>query len=173
MENYDYIRNNLSRLTEEIAELSERTGNPVTLVSVTKSGSDDELVALAKFGAKCIGENRPQELARRGKLLLDGGFSPELHEIGNLQRNKVKLIIGSVSLIHSLDNEPLAAEIDKHARRIGRRVPVLIEVNSAAEESKGGIAPEEAEDFLLAVRKYPGIMVSGTMTMGPVREDPE
>ena len=101
------------------------------------------------------------------------GFTPRLHEIGNLQRNKVKLIIGSASLIHSLDSYELALEINKQAEKIGRRVPVLIEINSAEEESKGGISLEEAESFYLRVRELPCISVAGIMTMGPVCEDPE
>ena len=173
MENYNYIRNNLEELEQEIRSLSERYGNTVTLVAVTKSGSDEELVALVKAGACHIGENRPGEVKRRGELLRNIGLTPALHEIGNLQRNKVKYIIDSVSLIHSLDSEALAAEIDKQAGRVGRRVPVLIEINSAGEGSKGGIAPECAEEFFLSLRKYENLIVSGIMTMGPVCDDPE
>ena len=173
MDNYKYINDNLEALNKEIGELSEKYGNTVTLVAVTKSGSDEELMALVKAGADNIGENRPGELKRRGELLRSQGLTPALHEIGNLQRNKVKYIIDTVSLIHSLDNEALAAEIDRQAARVGRRVPVLIEINSADEESKGGIAPEDAEEFFLALKKYKSLIVSGIMTMGPVVEDPE
>ena len=127
--NFDYIHKNFQELTEEIQSLSENQGRKITLVAVTKSGDDDELCALAEAGAINIGENRPGELRRRGDLLAEKGFSPILHEIGNLQRNKVKLIIESVGLIHSLDNIALAKEIDKHAGKVGRCVPVLIEIN--------------------------------------------
>ena len=143
------------------------------MVSVTKSGTDEELCALAEAGALNIGENRPGELRRRGDLLVEKGFSPVLHEIGNLQRNKVKLIIESVALIHSLDNLSLAAEIDKQAAKIGRCIPVLIEINSAREEQKDGVLPEDAESFLLEVKKFRNISVRGLMTMGPVVDDPE
>lgn len=173
MENYNYIKDNLAELKAEISALSERYGNPVTLVAVTKSGSDEELVALVKAGADSIGENRPGELKRRGELLQNLGLTPALHEIGNLQRNKVKYIIDKVSLIHSLDSEALAAEIERQASKLGRRVPVLIEINSAGEEAKGGIKPEDAEEFYLALKKYPSLAVSGIMTMGPVVDDPE
>ena len=86
-------------------------------------------------------------LSRRGKLLSDHGFTPCLHEIGNLQRNKVKLIIESVGLIHSLDNFALAEEINKQAAKFGRVVPVLIEVNSAKEDQKDGVHPEVYMDL--------------------------
>lgn len=173
METYSYITRNYGELTEEIASLAAKAGRAVTLVCVTKSGSDEELLALARAGAHNIGENRPGELARRGALLREAGHTPTLHEIGNLQRNKVKLIIRDVALIHSLDNAALAAEINKQAEKIGRTVPVLIEINSGREENKDGIMPEEAEAFLLSLDAYPHLSVKGLMTMGPVCEEPE
>ena len=173
MKNYSYIKKNLEELRREIGELSEKYGREVTLVAVTKSGSDEELAALASFGIADIGENRPQELVRRGALLHDMGLTPHLHEIGNLQRNKVKSIIETVHLIHSVDSYELALEIDKQARRVGRVVPVLIEVNSATEEAKGGISPSDCEEFYLKIRGLEGLRVSGIMTMGPVVDDPE
>lgn len=170
---YEYIKENYSALSAEIDAECVRLGRgegAVKLVCVTKSGSDEELLALASFGAADIGENRPQELKRRGDLLREAGYAPNLHEIGNLQRNKVKQIIESVSLIHSLDSLMLAREIDRQAKRVGRRVPVLIEINSAGEEAKGGISPESAIDFCAALGELDSLVVSGLMTMGPVCE---
>jgi pyridoxal phosphate enzyme (YggS family) len=171
MEGFEYIESNFRALVSEIDALAK--GRRVTLVAVTKSGSDEELLALCKAGAVNIGENRPGELRRRGDLLKDQGFKPILHEIGNLQRNKVKLIISDVALIHSLDSLSLAEEIDKQAKKVGRVVPVLIEINSGREEQKGGILPEDAEEFLLKLKDFSSIVVTGLMTMGPVCEDPE
>lgn len=173
MVGFEYIKNNLDALKSEIKELSAKYGNEVTLVCVTKSGSDEELCALAEYGASDIGENRPQELKRRGELLAESGYAPALHEIGNLQRNKVKMIAEKVALIHSLDSYELALEIDKRACEFGRVIPVLIEVNSAEEEQKGGILPEDAEEFCKKISALEGISVRGLMTMGPVCEEPE
>ncbi len=173
MSDFGYIKSNLGSLADEISRLSREVGHKVTLVAVTKSGSDEELLALAEAGIGDIGENRPGELRRRGDLLAANGYQPKLHEIGNLQRNKVKLIIESVDLIHSLDSLALAEEINKQAATVGRVIPVLIEINSAREEQKGGVLPEDAEDFLLKVRELHCIKVCGLMTMGPVCEDPE
>ena len=173
MEGFDYIRTNYLSLTEEIAELGKKSGQKVTLVAVTKSGSDDELLALAASGVSDIGENRPGELSRRGELLMRSGYAPRLHEIGNLQRNKVKLIIENVSLIHSLDSLELAKEIDKQAKKIGRNIKVLIEINSGRESQKGGIMPEDAEAFYLQVKELSNLEIAGLMTMGPALDDPE
>ena len=173
MEGFEYIKSNYLALLSEINSLAEKVGREVTLVAVTKSGSDEELTALCEAGACHIGENRPGELRRRGDLLKAQGFKPLLHEIGNLQRNKVKLIIEDVHLIHSLDNIALAVEIDKQAKKVGRTVDVLIEINSGREEQKGGVMPEDAEEFLLSLKDLSGINVAGLMTMGPVCENAE
>lgn len=173
MGNYNYIKRNFEELSEEIDFLAKKAGREVTLVAVTKSGSDEELLALAEAGAKDIGENRPQELHRRGALLFEAGYSPKLHEIGNLQRNKVKQIIENVSLIHSLDSLSLAKEIKRQAERVQRRIPVLIEINSGREENKGGIMPECAEEFYKSMREFKNIDVYGIMTMGPALDSPE
>ena len=171
---YEYIEKNYRNLSEELSELEERRGQgKITLVCVTKSGSDEELLALAAAGATDIGENRPNELRRRGLLLQSAGYSPRLHEIGSLQRNKVKYVVDIASLIHSVDNLRLAAEIERQAEKFSIRVPVLIEINSAKEENKGGVFPEEAEELFLGVRSFPHLVPSGIMTMGPVCSDPE
>ena len=150
MTDYGYIERNLSELNEELKAISNRVGvEPPKLVSVTKSGSDEELLALASMGCIAIGENRPGELKRRSELLFENGFSPELHQIGTLQSNKAKLICDKATLIHSLDSVSLAKEIDKQGKKLGKKISVLIEVNSAEEPQKSGVLPNEAERFLL------------------------
>ena len=173
MDSFDYVKSNYLDLKKEIDNLAKTAGHEVTLVAVTKSGSDDELLALSEAGVSDIGENRPQELHRRGALLAERGYRPLLHEIGNLQRNKVKLIIETVDLIHSLDSLSLAEEIDKQAKRVGRTVRVLIEINSGREEQKGGIMPEDSENFYLSLKQFSSLEVAGLMTMGPVCEEAE
>ena len=174
MENFEYIKNNYLSLTEEINGLADRLGVKIpNLVCVTKSGSDEELFALMRAGAVDIGENRPGEVKRRGELLRSAGFSPRMHEIGTLQRNKIKLIADGVHMIHSVDSFQLAKDINRHAESRGRIIPVLIEINSAKEEQKSGVFPEDAEQLLLDILQLGSIKVSGLMTMGPVVDDPE
>ena len=170
MENFDYIKRNYEVLKQEISELADKRNKKVALVAVTKSASDEELLALVKCGATEIGENRPQELARRGKLLEECGFRVALHEIGNLQKNKVRTIIDSVALIHSLDSLSLAHEINRRAEACGRKIPVLLEINSAREEQKGGVLPEFAEEIIRALSDYKNLVPTGIMTMGPAIE---
>ena len=174
MNEFDYIKNNYDSLCEEISSIASRVGTKVpTLVSVTKSGSDEELLALAAAGAVDIGENRPGEVSRRGDILRAAGFSPRMHEIGTLQRNKIKLIADTVYMIHSVDSKKLAEDINRHAEARGRIIPILIEVNSAKEEQKSGVMPEDAERLLCDIADLKNIKISGLMTMGPNVEDPE
>ena len=167
MQSCEYVRKNLGDLIAEIKEYEELYGRRITVVAVTKSGSDEELIELAAAGVTDVAENRPAELKRRAELLREMGFTPRFHEIGNLQRNKVKLVIHEAYLIHSVDRYELAEEISRQAVALGIVASVLIEVNSAREEAKGGALPEDAESLYLKVRELPAISVKGLMTMGP------
>lgn len=167
MQSCEYVRKNLGDLIAEIKEYEELLGRRITVVAVTKSGSDEELIELAAAGVTDVAENRPAELKRRAELLREMGFTPKFHEIGNLQRNKVKLVINEASLIHSVDRYELAEEISRQAVALGIVASVLIEINSAREEAKGGALPEDAESLYLKVRELPAISVKGLMTMGP------
>ena len=171
---YTYINQNLTELLEEIENTASAVGVKVPkLVCVTKSGTDEELLALASLGIKAIGENRPGELKRRGEILTAAGLYPELHEIGTLQSNKAKLVCPIVALIHSLDTLSLAKEISKESKKLGRPIDALIEINSGREEQKGGVMPEDAERFLCDALAFGGINIKGLMTMGPAVGDPE
>ena len=174
MENLSYIKRNFDSLKEEISELSSSLcTTPPRLVCVTKSGSDEEILELARIGAAEMGENRPQEVKRRSELLLAHGFDVKMHEIGTLQRNKIKLVAPYAEMIHSVDSLKLASDINRHAEALGRKIPILIEINSAKEEQKSGVLPEDAERLLTEISELNSITVSGLMTMGPALDDPE
>ena len=173
MSEYEYVKEIYEKLIREIDEYGKLYGRSITVVAVTKSGTDEELTALASAGASDLAENRPTELKRRAELLQSIGYTPRFHEIGNLQRNKVKLIIGTASLIHSVDRYELAEEISRQAIRLGITADVWIEINRARESLKGGVLPEDAEELFLKVRELPGISVKGLMTMGPALSSAE
>lgn len=174
MENYGYIKRNYESLVSELSDVSARVGvSAPTLVAVTKSGTDEELIALAEAGAYAIGENRPSELVRRAELLKARGFTPELHQIGTLQSNKAKLVAPVATLIHSLDSESLLRELSRRAELLSLDIPVLIEINCAEEPQKSGVMPADAEAFLLRTLEFPRLIPRGLMTMGPVSDSPE
>ena len=166
MGEFDYIRRN-------IEDIKAKINGRATLVSVSKSASDRELIALAQLGVIDIAENRPQELLRRYKLLCDNGLSVNMHQIGTLQRNKVKLVVPFCATVQSLDSHRLADEISRCAVNFKRSVDVLIEVNSAMEEQKSGVMPKDVESLIDYASSLPIISVKGLMTMGPVCENPE
>ena len=173
MSGYEYVKKNYENLLKEISGYEELYKRSITVVAVTKSGSDEELLSLVKAGASDLAENRPGELKRRADLLREAGYAPRFHEIGNLQRNKVKLVVNEAALIHSVGKYELAEEISQQATKLGITVPVLIEINSANEDAKGGVAPKDAEELFLKVRELPSLSVRGIMTMGPALDNAE
>jgi len=174
MAEFDYLKRNLDKLRCEIRTLAERVGTKEpTLVCVTKSGTDEETLELVRLGARDIGENRPGEVARKLSLIREAGLLANMHEIGTLQRNKIKLIAKDVHIVHSLDSLRLAKDLARHAEACGRVIPVLIEVNSGREEQKSGVMPEEAEELLSALSEFPALIPRGLMTMGPALDDAE
>ena len=173
MSNYGYIKENYLFVKDRVDALAKRVGGAVTLACVTKSGTDEELLALAAAGATDIAENRPQELMRRGELLMANGFAPRLHQIGSLQRNKVKTVLPYAHLIHSLDSLSLAETVERLASQRQIRVPVLIEINSGEEIQKGGILPKDAERFYEQILLLPHLSPRGLMTMAPILQSPE
>ena len=124
-------------------------------------------------GAEDIGENRPQEVKRRAELIAASGLSVRMHEIGTLQRNKVKAVIDKAALIHSVDSYKLACDIDRLAEKNGIVMPILIEVNSAEEECKGGVLPGDTEALLNEIMALKSVKLRGLMTMGPVSDTAE
>lgn len=173
---FSYIEKNLAKIDAELAEIASRTGRPLpTLVAVTKSASDEEVLALAAVHRGPIAENRVPNFRARWELLRAAGFETPMHLIGSLQTNKVKFLAREVAMIESLDSLRLAAEIERQGAKIGRRIPVLIEVNSGREEAKGGVLPDEVLAFHAALTggDYPHLAISGLMTMGPVCESEE
>ena len=129
--NIEYI----NELKDKAAEKSGRNGSDVLLVAVTKLHSADEINEAIDAGITDIGENKVQEIMDK----YDRVKPVRWHLIGHLQTNKVKYIIDKVSMIHSVDSLHLAKEINKRAAQHDLTMDILIQVNSAEEESKFGI----------------------------------
>lgn len=172
------IKENAEKIRAEIETLEKTTGsfgyrNGVTLLAATKT-VPAELInfAVDELGITDVGENRVQELIEKyDKLNKD---RVNIHFIGQLQKNKVKYIIDKVCMIQSLDSVSLAAEIDRQAKKINKVMDVLVEINSGREENKGGVMPEEFEEFLEKIVGYENIRVRGLMTIAPnVHNDDE
>jgi len=166
-----HIERNLARITSVISDARDKSKGKPTLVGVTKSLSVETISELMRAGLTCFGENRVQEFLPKYEALTDA--QPTWHFIGHLQRNKVKFIIDKVVMIHSVDNLPLAQEINKRAAQTGRIMDILIEVNIASEDTKHGVAPEEAISLARALAPLSNIQVKGLMCIAPFVENAE
>ncbi|MBQ8475399.1 MAG: YggS family pyridoxal phosphate-dependent enzyme [Clostridia bacterium] len=165
------IRDNYLRVTEKIeaAKLKSPYGQEVVLLAATKTVPAEEIVyAVEELGLPMAGENKVQEFLSKYDDLK--GKCP-LHIIGHLQTNKVKSIVGKADMIQSVDSVRLADEIAKRSREMGIVTDVLCEINIGKEENKGGVMPEEAEEFGEKLLETEGIRLRGFMTMAPVCEN--
>ena len=174
MNNLSYVEKNLSDVRQEISLICERCGrNEPTLIAVTKSASDEEVLELARLGVRSIGENRSSLFCARYELLHGDYPDMQFNFIGHLQTNKVKYIADKVSAIHSLGRIELAREIDRQAKKRGIKIPVLIEINSGKEEAKSGVMPEQAIEFFDSLAQFDSLSIVGVMTMAPDCENEE
>ncbi len=153
------------------ADRAGRSPGEVTLVAVTKTRTIDEIRAVVDAGVLDLGENYVQEMEEKAEVL--AGLPVRWHAIGHLQTNKVRKIAPFVSLVHSVDSLRVAEELEKRARAAQRQVPFLLQVNVAGEESKFGVAPEEAPPLAEQLAKLEHARLVGLMTMPPYCEDPE
>jgi PLP dependent protein len=162
------INANLQQIRQEITVAAERSGRDpaaVRLIAVTKYSETVQMNEAIRAGVTEIGENRIQDAQRKFPALAE---PVTRHLIGSLQRNKVRQALALFDFIHSLDRPELAQELAKQAVALGKRVPVLIQVNIAAEESKHGIAPEGAGALLEEALRLPGLLPCGLMTIAPL-----
>jgi PLP dependent protein len=141
----------------------------VMLIGVSKTQPIQSIEEARLSGITVFGENKVQELLEKYEKVQGVSW----HLIGHLQKNKVKYIVDKVDMIHSLDSVELAAEIDKRAKKINRKIPVLIQINIGREPSKSGIFEEEAGVFLDSLKKFENILVSGIMTIPPASDNKE
>lgn len=171
---HDQIVDNLQQVQQRIAEAAERVGRDpadVNLVAVSKTRAVDEIRAVAEAGVRDFGENYVQELEEKAEALAD--LDLRWHAIGHLQTNKVRRIADFVALIHSVDSPRVAGEIDRRAEAAGRQVPVLLQANVSGEESKFGVAEDEAFGLAEKLVEFESAKLLGLMTMPPYCEDPE
>jgi uncharacterized pyridoxal phosphate-containing UPF0001 family protein len=150
------VRRNLERVRE-------RCGPGVEILAATKYVAAEELERLAEAGVELVGENRLQDLEAKRELC---GERFEWDFIGNLQSRKVKRILPLVRLIHSVATDSALEQLGRHG---GPETEILVEVNVAGEEGKGGVAVAELAEFIDSAP----VRVVGLMTMPPFATDPE
>jgi len=166
------IEKNLNRIKEKIAnKCSEINRNPaeIKLIAVSKNFGIRHIHKAFALGQIDFGENRPQELDGKAKLIDENII---WHFIGNLQKNKVKYVVKWAEFIHSVNSLLLAEEINKRAEKLNKIQKVFVEVNTSEESTKQGLTNErEVEALIYKIEEMKNLKLLGLMTMAPYTDD--
>ena len=166
------LRERLPRVRKRIAAAAARSGRDpaaVRIVAVTKGHPHEVVEAALAEELLDLGENRVEELL--GKSPRFEGRGVRWHMIGHVQRRKAGGAARLAALIHSVDSIRLAGKLSRLGEAEGRRVPVLLQVNTSGEAAKGGFPEAEALDGIARVAGLGGLRVLGLMTMAPFTSD--
>jgi len=171
------VAQNVARVHEAMRAVARRTGrdeNQIALMAVSKTHPPERILEAHAAGLRLFGENRVQEFAAKSDALgnLTGA---RWHMIGHLQTNKAARAAELFAAVDSVDSLKLAERLDSAARELGKKLPVLIEINIGDETAKSGIAPDsrELETLLGEAGKLGHLEFCGLMTIPPFRQDPQ
>lgn len=165
-QNLETIHNKI----EQACEQREADNGHVKLVAVSKYHTIEEVKEAYAAGQRVFGENRVQELLPKIEAMSEFE-GVEWHLIGHLQKNKVRQVVGKVSLIQSVDSIGLLEEIEKRAAQHECNVDILLQVNVANEEQKSGIPFEDIDAFVEAMPKMEHVFLKGLMFIAPNLEN--
>ena len=167
------IAENVAKILSDIEKAAIAAGRDpkeITLCAATKMNDAARVREAIAAGVRCCGENRVQELTQK---LSDNAYEgADIHFIGHLQTNKVKQVVGKVSLIQSVDSLRLLDAIAKEAAKQGIRQDILLEINIGQEESKSGLDRNEIYQMLEKVAATPSVRVRGLMAIPPICQNP-
>jgi PLP dependent protein len=151
---------------------AQRGAQTVTLIAVSKTFDAEIIAPVIAAGHRVFGENRVQEARAKWPKLKEQTPEIELHLIGGLQSNKAKEAVQLFDAIHSVDRPSLCAALAKEIEKQGRQPQLLVEINTGAEPQKGGVLPENADEFLRNCCETYGLAISGLMCIPPADEAP-
>ncbi len=157
-------------IKEKVKELLDEIPSNVLLVAAVKGRTVAEIEEAIGAGIRVVGENYLQETQ---EVFPKIGQKVEWHFIGQIQQRKVKKIVEMFNIIEAVDSLQTASEINKYCAILGKKMPILIEVNSGREPQKSGVMPEDVEQIIEQISALPNIKVEGLMTMGPIFDNPE
>jgi len=149
-------------ITDQLVSIKSKLPKTVTLVAVSKTKPNTDILAAYTAGQRVFGENKVQELVKKQEELPK---DIHWHMIGHLQRNKVKFIAPFVALIHAVDNLKLLQEIDKRAAQNNRKIDCLLQVHIATESTKFGFDINEVEQAINNAKEFQNIKIVGLMGM--------
>ena len=155
-------------IANQLVSIKSKLPETVTLVAVSKTKPNTDILAAYTAGQRVFGENKVQELVKKQEELPK---DIQWHMIGHLQRNKVKFIAPFIALIHAVDNLKLLQEIDKRAAQNNRKIDCLLQVHIAKEDTKFGFGEHEVKEVLLAASSFKNISIVGLMGMATFTDD--
>lgn len=157
---------------ERIKRINAALPDGVTLIAVSKYHPAEAVQAAYEAGQRDFGESKAQDLVKKQQEL---PADIRWHFIGHLQSNKIKYIAPFVHLIHSIDSYRLLQEVDRHGAKNGRRIPCLLQIHIAKEDTKFGFTPDECISMLQdsAWRTLQNIEIRGVMCMASNTDDLE
>lgn len=171
------LQHNVSHVRERIEQACRRAGRDprdVTLIGVTKTHGVGAIAEAWAAGIRDFGENRAQEGCPKARDISARGLDARWHFLGHLQTNKVREVVRSFEVLHSLDSERLLAAIERECAAQGLpTLEVFIEVNVAGEASKAGLAPKDVPALVTRARASHHVELRGLMTVAPLATDPE
>ena len=172
-----FIAENIARVREQIvnaARRAKREPSDVSLMAVTKTVSPERIREAYEAGVRLFGENRVQEFEGKSAALSDLNGA-EWHMIGHLQRNKSRLAAETFRAVDSVDSLRLLQRLNGAAEQLGKKLPILIEINIGGETAKSGVAADSAEleQILTSAPQYEFVHIRGLMTVPPYSDDPE
>jgi PLP dependent protein len=169
------LADNLARLEEAIAAACRNAGRPraeVELVAVSKNHPTAALVEAVGLGLSLFGENRVQEFVAKSAELTELKLRDKMraHLIGHLQSNKAAKAVEIFDGVDSVDSIKLAERLDEAANKVGKKLPVLLEIKLSHEESKAGLTPDSAElnELLEKLPTLANLEAQGLMTIAPL-----
>jgi pyridoxal phosphate enzyme (YggS family) len=166
---------NLVEVQARIAAAASRAGrdpSAVRLIAVTKTSGAEAIEPVLAAGHRLFGENRVQEAKAKWPPLVARYPGVELHLIGPLQSNKAKEAVALFDAIHTIDRPKIARAVAEEMRKQGRRLKLLVEVNTGEEPQKAGVMPTEAASFVAMCQNELELEISGLMCIPPVDEEP-
>ena len=166
---FGYILDNIKEITENVNEARVKYGaGEVQIMAVTKTVPFEKVNFAVEHGLTLLGENRVQEyLSKKDSY----DKRAEVQFIGHLQTNKVKYIADNVTVIQSVDSLKLAQEIDKQAKKAGRSMDILIEINIGNELSKSGVSADSLTELACGIAELENVRIKGLMAIPPVGAD--
>ena len=141
----------------------------ISIVGVSKKKSLEDIMNLYKIGLRDFGENYAQELNKKS-LALDSE-KIRWHFMGPIQTNKIGLIVKNSYLVHSVDREKVLRKMDFESKKINKIQKVLVQVNISGEDSKSGILPDDAEEFINLTDSFDNLELTGLMFMPNINQD--